>query len=207
MLLFNRHHGSRAYLEHSTLISAQTTNCNPIFGTPFNPNNSHYYCGGSSGGSAYSVAAGLIPFALGNDGGGSIRIPSAYCGLYGLKPSHGRVSIRPTSNLAKSTGIAGPIAANMVDLEIAYRVMAQPDSLGRDSSLFTVPGSVECSRSGKKKILGIYRTWFDRADAPVQKACWKALDCLKSQHGYEIVDISIPLVHDGQLAHAMTILA
>lgn len=82
-------------------LGMDTTNNNPVFGTPRNPNNEHYYCGGSSGGSAYSVAAGIFPFTMGNDGGGSIRIPSAYCGLYGLKPSHGRVSVRPGSNLAK----------------------------------------------------------------------------------------------------------
>lgn len=82
-------------------LGMDTTNNNPIFGTPRNPNNANYYCGGSSGGSAYSVAAGLLPFSMGNDGGGSIRIPAGYCGLYGLKPSHGRVSIRPSSNLAK----------------------------------------------------------------------------------------------------------
>ncbi|KAK3723189.1 hypothetical protein LTR37_001912 [Vermiconidia calcicola] len=188
-------------------LGMDTTNNNPIFGTPRNPYDENYYCGGSSGGSAYSVGAGLIPFAMGNDGGGSIRIPTAYCGLYGLKTSSGRVSIRPSSNLAKSTGVAGPIAANMVDLELAYRVMAQPDNLNLESSQFMAPQSVQASRGGRKKVLGIYRTWFDRADAPVQKACWKALDYLTSQLGYEIVDISIPLVHEGQLAHAMTILA
>lgn len=59
-------------------LGLDTTNLNPIKGTPLNPNNRHYYCGGSSGGSAYSVAAGLTPFTMGNDGGGSIRIPSAY---------------------------------------------------------------------------------------------------------------------------------
>ena len=60
-----------------------TTNNNPNYGTPLNPYNNRYYCGGSSGGSAYTVAAGLAPIAVGADGGGSIRIPSAYCGLYG----------------------------------------------------------------------------------------------------------------------------
>ena len=188
-------------------LGLDTTNCNPNFGTPLNPNNDHYYCGGSSGGSAYAVATGLMPFTMGNDGGGSIRIPAAYCGLYGLKTSHGRVSIRPTSNLAKSTGVAGPIAANMVDLELAYRVMAQPDALDNDSSLFIAPGSILDNHSSRKKILGIYRIWFDLADEPVQKACWKVLDYFTSQLGYETIDISIPLAHEGQLAHAMTILA
>jgi Asp-tRNA(Asn)/Glu-tRNA(Gln) amidotransferase A subunit family amidase len=188
-------------------IGLDTTSCNPTFGTPRNPNNDRYYSGGSSGGSAYSVAAGLVPFAMGNDGGGSIRIPAAFCGLYGLKTSHGRVSARPSSNLAKSTGVAGPIAANMIDLELAYRVMAQPDTLDSDACLFTEPGSVTIRSPSRKKVLGIFRPWFERADSPVQKACNDALDYLTSKVGYSIVDITIPMVHEGQLAHAMTILA
>ena len=112
-----------------------------------------------------------------------------------------------TASSTISTGVAGPIAASMVDLELAYRVMAQTDSLDSASSLFVRPGSVSTVQQGRKKILGIYKTWFDRADDPVKKVCQKALDYFTSQLGYEIVDITIPLVHDGQLAHAMTILA
>ncbi|KAK5678533.1 hypothetical protein LTS10_008977 [Elasticomyces elasticus] len=182
-----------------------TTNNNPNHGTPLNPHNDTYYCGGSSGGSAYAVGAGLVPVAMGNDGGGSIRIPSAYCGLYGLKPSHGRVSIRPTSNLARSNGVAGPLAANMVDLEISYRVMAQPDLQEPDSALFDTPSSV-ASTHGRKKVLGIFKEWFDRADPAVRQACMNVVDYLTSKLDYKIVDISIPLLHEGQTAHAMTIL-
>lgn len=146
-----------------------------------------------------------MPFSMGNDGGGSIRIPSAYCGLFGLKTSHARVSIRPTSNLAKSTGVSGPIAANMVDLELAYRVMAQPDTLNSDSALFKAPVSVSSKQVGRKRALGIYKTWFDQAEVQVQKVCWRALDYLTTTLGYEVVDISIPMIHEGQLAHAMTV--
>ncbi|KAI4265128.1 MAG: hypothetical protein L6R38_009635 [Xanthoria sp. 2 TBL-2021] len=71
-------------------LGLDTTNNNPLKGTPLNPHNPSYYTGGSSGGSAYTVAAGLVPIAHGVDGGGSIRIPATYCGLYGLKPTHGR---------------------------------------------------------------------------------------------------------------------
>ncbi|KAK3653371.1 hypothetical protein LTR56_004575 [Elasticomyces elasticus] len=181
-----------------------TTNNNPNHGTPLNPHNDTYYCGGSSGGSAYAVGAGLVPVAIGNDGGGSIRIPSAYCGLYGLKPSHGRVSIRPTSNLARSNGVAGPLAANMVDLEISYRVMAQPDLQEPDSALFDTPSSAVTH--GRKKVLGIFTEWFDRADPAVRQACMNVIDYLTSKLDYEIVDISIPMLHEGQTAHAMTIL-
>ena len=108
-------------------LGLDTTNNNPTKGTPLNPYNSNYYTGGSSGGSAYAVSAGLVPLALGADGGGSIRIPSAYCGIYGLKPSHGRISGSPTVGLAPSTGVFGPMACSMADLELSYRIMATPD--------------------------------------------------------------------------------
>ena len=183
-----------------------TTNNNPNFGTPLNPHNKRYYCGGSAGGSAYAVAAGLVPVAMGTDGGGSIRIPAAYCGLYGLKPSHGRVSISPSANLAKSTDVVGPITANMIDLEIAYRIMAQPDHSDSAANVFAVPAFVREPKRTQPKFLGFFAHWFDRADPPVRAACQAALDYLVSEHGYEIVPITIPLVHEGQLAHAITIM-
>jgi Asp-tRNA(Asn)/Glu-tRNA(Gln) amidotransferase A subunit family amidase len=176
-------------------LGMDTTNLNPNFGTPLNPYSENYYCGGSSGGSAYAVAAGLMPFTLGHDGGGSIRIPSAYCGLFGLKTSHGRVSYRPSSSLAKSTGVPGPLAANMVDLELAYRVMAQPDAGESDSSLFVAPQSVDMGSTAQRPKLGVFKAWFDRADEPVKKACWKAVEYLCEKFEYEVVDISIPLIH------------
>ncbi|KAF4611372.1 hypothetical protein G7Y89_g15641 [Cudoniella acicularis] len=85
-------------------LGADTTNNNPNWGTPRNPHNQMYYTGGSSGGAAYAVAAGLVPFALGADGGGSIRIPSSFCGIYGLKPTHARLedtgsTVHPTRKI------------------------------------------------------------------------------------------------------------
>ncbi|ERF69891.1 hypothetical protein EPUS_05433 [Endocarpon pusillum Z07020] len=108
-------------------IGLDTTNNNPHTGTPPNPHNPSHYCGGSSGGSAYSVSTGLVPIALGSDGGGSIRIPSSLCGIYGLKPTHGRVSGHPTRDLGVSVGVYGPMASNLDDLRLGYRVMAKPD--------------------------------------------------------------------------------
>ncbi|KAF2731618.1 amidase signature enzyme [Polyplosphaeria fusca] len=183
-------------------LGLDTTNNNPNWGTPLNPYNEKYYTGGSSGGAAYAVAQGIVPFAVGSDGGGSIRIPSNYCGIYGLKPSHGRVSIAPLHQTDISTVVQGPLAGNMVDLEVSYRVLAQPDPSHPSSRLFAPPRPLTTPRSKK---LGIYKPWLDRADPPVKQACQEALNYLLKL-GYEVVDITIPLVHEGQLAHAMTIL-
>lgn len=178
-------------------IGADTTNNNPTWGTPLNPHNSQYYTGGSSGGSAYAISAGLVPFALGNDGGGSIRIPASFCGIYGLKPSHCRLD-----NNGSTVTVSGPLAATMSDLEVAFRIMGAPNPNDPMCSLFTPPGVINSSRP---KILGIYKEWFDRADPVVLKLCNEAVDFYKTL-GYSIVEIEIPYVPEGQIAHAFTIL-
>lgn len=79
--------------------------------------------GGSSGGTAAAVAAGLVPIAIGGDGGGSIRIPAAYCGLFGLKPSRGRVTTDPMEHLWYGLGTTGPLTRTVLDSAIAYDVI------------------------------------------------------------------------------------
>ena len=181
-----------------------TTNNNPIKGTPLNPHNPHYYTGGSSGGSAYAVAAGLLPVTLGADGGGSIRIPSSFCGIYGLKPSHGRISGSPTTGFASSCGVLGPMASNMADLEYAYRIMAVPDPCNSVSSMFPNPSASPAPSAGKR-IIGMYQAYLEVSDPAVLDACNTAISHFESS-GYEIVDIALPYLPEGQLAHAMTIL-
>ena len=150
------------------------------------------------------MSAGLAPIALGTDGGGSVRIPCSYCGIFGLKPSHGRVSALPTVNGTNTTTVYGPLTSNMTDLEVAYRVMASPNPSDPTSSLFPAPRPYRGSRT---KLLGVYQTWFDRAEAPVRRACQSVLDYLTSAHDYTVVPITIPLIHDGQTAHSLTILS
>jgi Asp-tRNA(Asn)/Glu-tRNA(Gln) amidotransferase A subunit family amidase len=184
-------------------IGMDTTGNNFTHGTPLNPYNQRYYCGGSSTGSSYAVSTGLVPFALGTDGGGSVRIPSSYCGVFGLKTSHSRVSEKPTPDIAGTVAVIGPIAATMDSLEVAYRVMATPDPTKWQSAAYPIPRPLSAPR---KKVLGIPRKWFNRADEPVRSACEKAVQWYATERGYQIVDIEIPLLDDGQTAHAMTIM-
>lgn len=89
-------------------------------GATLNPWASGHSPGGSSGGSAAAVAAGLVPAAIGGDGGGSIRIPSASCGLFGLKPSRGRVSTSPHPHLWWGLGVLGPLTRSVLDSALVH---------------------------------------------------------------------------------------
>ncbi|KAK6348823.1 hypothetical protein TWF730_009591 [Orbilia blumenaviensis] len=187
---------------------SDTTNCNPVGGrTPRNPYNRKFYTGGSSGGSAYCVSAGIVPIAVGCDGGGSIRIPSNYCGIYGLKPSAARVSINPTPSLTPGNGVTGPMCATIEDLKVAYRVMAAPDPGEADSSLFPQQRNpVESLTARKQKIIGIYKEWFDDCSPEVYKIVKPAVEALEKQ-GYEIFYIpSIPYLSIARRAHGLSII-
>ncbi|KZM74458.1 amidase [Nocardia terpenica] len=93
------------------------------FGVTRNPWDTSRSAGGSSGGSAAAVAAGLVPVALGGDGGGSIRIPAACCGLFGLKPQRGRVSAAPLESLWWALGTTGPLTRTVLDSALVYDVI------------------------------------------------------------------------------------
>ncbi|KAK6512036.1 hypothetical protein TWF481_000933 [Arthrobotrys musiformis] len=187
---------------------SDTTNCNPVKGkTPRNPYNRKFYTGGSSGGSAYCVGAGIVPIAVGCDGGGSIRIPSNYCGIYGLKTSCGRVSIFPTPGITPGNGVTGPMCATIEDLKIAYRIMAEPDPQDSISSTFPVHRSPLAPLTAqKKKVIGIYKHWFDDCSPAVHKLVQPAVEALQKQ-GYEVVDIpSIPYLTMARRAHGLSII-
>jgi amidase len=188
-------------------LGLDTNNNNPNYGTPRNPHNEKYYCGGSSGGSGYAVAAGLVPIALGADGGGSIRIPSSFCGIWGLKPSHGRVSGTPTVSLATTVGVNGPMAASIDDLALAYRVMAAPAPAADDpmSAAFPSPLRTLAVPADRPKMIGIIPEWIDRAEPEVRRVFDATLDFYRKQ-GYTVVEIAIPYLPEGQRAHVLTIM-
>jgi amidase len=90
------------------------------YGVTRNPWDTSRTPGGSSGGTAVAVAAGMVPVGMGGDGGGSIRIPSACCGLFGLKPQRGRVSTAPHEHLWWALGTAGPLTRSVLDSALVY---------------------------------------------------------------------------------------
>ena len=92
-----------------------------------NPHDLEHMTGGSSGGSGAAVAGGLVPIALGTDTNGSIRVPSSFCGLFGLKPTYGRLSRAGAFPFVASLDHVGPLARSVGDLALAYDAM-----LGRD---------------------------------------------------------------------------
>jgi len=102
---------------------------NELWGVTRNPHDPRRTAGGSSGGAAVSVSAGMVPLALGTDGGGSIRIPSAFCGTVGLKPSFGLVPKLPGFRGWPTLSVTGPITGSVRDLALALSVLAGPSVL------------------------------------------------------------------------------
>ena len=126
---------------------------NQIFGATANPWNLEHTPGGSSGGATAAVAAGLGPLAEGSDAGGSIRIPASFTGVYGLKPSLGRVPVYPQRLGMESFSTSGPITRTVADAALMLDVMAGPDD--RDiSTLPPAPGPFfdSASAEGVEKL-------------------------------------------------------
>src|SRR4030042_5709700 len=109
-------------------IALGVTNENPHYGDCCNPWDLKRISGGSSGGNAAALAAGLCMGALGSDTGGSIRIPAALCGVVGLKPTHGRVSLRGGIPLSWNLDHAGPLARCVADAALLYQSIAGYDT-------------------------------------------------------------------------------
>ncbi|MGN6780673.1 MAG: amidase [Marmoricola sp.] len=107
-------------------------------GVTHNPWDPRRTPGGSSGGTAVAVAAGMVPVGIGGDGGGSIRIPSACCGLFGLKPERGRVSTAPLAHLWWGLGTTGPLTRSVLDSALVYDMLR--GNLAGD--MFTAPEPV-----------------------------------------------------------------
>jgi Asp-tRNA(Asn)/Glu-tRNA(Gln) amidotransferase A subunit family amidase len=175
-------------------LGCDVTGCNPRRGSPKNWNNTAYYTGGSSSGAGSALSAGLVPITVGTDAGGSIRIPSSFCGAFGLKPT-----LHRTLTMKSSICVTGPLAATAADLTIAYRSMTAPNPQDPVQSSFAP--SIPPSPTAKKTI-GICQEWNARASPVVREATSKAIAYFSDNLGYEIVDIRIPYLREGQWAHS-----
>ena len=212
--------GSRVYAEHvpgddaysvtllraAGAISLGKTNT-PEFGTcgytdndlrgparsPFDPGCN---AGGSSGGSAVAVAAGLVPFAHGSDGGGSLRIPASVCGLVGLKPSRGRISNGPGGGDASGLAVQGPLARTVRDAAAMLDALAIPmpgdpywaPPLPRGETFLGWAGR----EPGRLRIARYATPVSGAVAAPACLAAWEDASALLAALGHDVEDITLP---------------
>ena len=168
------------------------TNVNPHFGSSKNPWNGSKMSGGSSGGSAVSVGAGMIPVSLATDTSGSIRVPSSLCGVVGMKPTYGRVSKYGIVDLAPSLDHVGCITRSAWDAAAVLQTIAGPDPFDSTTETKEVPNYVEIIENGKEKNLSVgipKEYFFDYLQPEVQKVFFNFVDTIKS------MDISVSDVH------------
>lgn len=159
-----------------------------------NPIDEERVPGGSSGGPAAAVAAGMAVYSLGSDTGGSIRQPASYCGLVGLKPTYGAVSRRGLMAMASSLDVIGPITNNVEDAETVFDVIAQYDELD-STSVHEKERATYQAKNTNNKTIGIPRTFLemDGINKEVLDNFNVSLEKLKKQ-GYTIVDIDLPTI-------------
>ncbi len=169
------------------------SNDNPHYGPARNPWDPERIPGGSSGGSAAALAAGLCAGTLGTDTGGSIRIPSALCGLVGLKPTYGRVSRHGVVPLCWSLDHVGPLARTAADAAAVLQAIAGHDPKDPASAQVPVPDYAAALSHGVKGLaLGVPRDFFfDRLDTEVRAAVDAALKALEGL-GARLVPVSLP---------------
>lgn len=176
---------------------------NPIFATTCNPWNLERTSGGSSSGSAAAVAARLVPLAVGSDGGGSIRVPAAFCGLFGMKPSFGRVPLYPGCRDERYPGISswesiehiGPMTRSVRDGALMLQIMAGPDDRDRHS----IPdegldwmGAVETGQLAGRRI-AVSEDWgFLPVDPQVRSVFRQAIETITNRLG-----VSVEAAHPG----------
>ena len=179
---------------------------NPDFGRIKNPWNTQYSPGGSSSGAGAQVAAGLVPLSIGSDNGGSVRIPAALCGVVGLKPTHGRISLEGIFPRLYSLDHPGPLTRSVADCAIALQVLAGHDTEDTTTARRPVPDYSAELRSGIKGMaIGVDRKYATVGQPHVLSAFNATIDLLH-QLGATIVDVTIPPYAD-MLAVGNTIAA
>jgi aspartyl-tRNA(Asn)/glutamyl-tRNA(Gln) amidotransferase subunit A len=168
----------------------------PAFDLPFpparNPWDRACFTGGSSSGSGAAVASGMLPLALGTDTGGSIRLPAAYCGVAGIKPTYGRVSRRGVAPLSFSLDHIGPLCWTVEDCALSLGVLAGFDAADPGSADVAVPDYAAALEGGVAGLtIGYVRKFGDGASDDMASGIETALAEL-SRLGARIVEVELP---------------
>jgi aspartyl-tRNA(Asn)/glutamyl-tRNA(Gln) amidotransferase subunit A len=171
-----------------------SANENSHFGPVKNPWNHSCVPGGSSGGSAAAVAAGLVPFATGSDTGGSVRQPAAFCGISGLKPTYGLISRFGMVAYASSLDQAGALAHSAEDLALILQAMAGFDAHDSTSMNQPIPDyTAALNKPLKSMRIGLPNCFFHPdIDQDIQQAIREAVTVFE-QAGAKIVEIDLTL--------------
>ncbi|MDX6592165.1 MAG: aspartyl-tRNA(Asn)/glutamyl-tRNA(Gln) amidotransferase subunit [Gaiellales bacterium] len=178
-----------------------TTSTNPHFGTCRNPHDPDRVPGGSSGGSGAAVASGIVAVAPGTDTGGSIRCPASCCGIVGLKPTFGRVSLAGINPLCQSLDHCGPMTRSVRDAAAVLELLAGPSP--RDPRTVPVPAerySEAVGRGVSGMTVGVPETYFFEHTAP-DIAAWvrEAVDALRDAGAAVVeVDLGWPVAEIGE---------
>jgi aspartyl-tRNA(Asn)/glutamyl-tRNA(Gln) amidotransferase subunit A len=168
------------------------TSNNPHFGPVRNPHDHARIPGGSSGGSGAAVAADLVFFAMGSDTGGSIRIPAAYCGCVGLKPTYGRVSRFGTMPLGASLDHMGPMTRTAGDAALVMNVIAGYDPRDDSSSSEPAEDLIPADFSLKNLRIGVPENFYNERIAPEVAAAFAKMLRRAESHGARLESIHVP---------------
>ena len=186
-------------------IALGVTNNNPHFGACRNPWDIAHTPGGSSGGSAVAVATGMALAAIGTDTGGSIRIPASLCGVVGLKPTYGRISLRGILPLSWNLDHAGPITKRVEDAAIMLQVMGGYDP--EDPASFkTLPGDFSSHMRDSirdRKVALAIGTFIEEVTQPEVLAAVRTAADVLSEQGAIIEEVNVDFLREGALANAL----
>ncbi len=170
-------------MDEFAMGSSTETSC---YGKTLNPSDYSRVPGGSSGGSAAAVAAGIAIAALGTDTGGSVRQPAAYCGCVGMKPTYGRVSRYGITAYSSSLDQCGPITQNVEDAAILYDIIAGYDPLDSTSANISYEKVSTNLNSNKKLTIAIIDDFTSQASSCIQKEFANTIKVLKD-NGHKII--------------------
>ncbi|XP_057972467.1 fatty acid amide hydrolase-like [Malania oleifera] len=188
-------------------LGAGTSGINPHYGATRNPYDRSKITGGSSSGSAAVVAAGLCPAALGVDGGGSVRLPAALCGVIGFKPTYGCVPHSGILPLNWTVGMVGILAGTIEDAFLVYAAISA--QLPTHQTTTIMPKLyfplLKSAYSASQVKLAKYSEWFNDCSDDIKICCSQALNRLQDHYGWKIVEVTIPEIEHMRLAHYVTI--